>query len=70
MVAQFADSPEFQRLLAGNDRVDLARVALEIGRDAYPDIDIEAYVERIDAPRGPGAAGSSRTQWSLKSSAR
>ncbi len=48
MVAQFADSPEFQRLLAGNDRVDLARVALEIGRDAYPDIDIEAYVERIE----------------------
>jgi regulator of sirC expression with transglutaminase-like and TPR domain len=48
VVAPFADSPEFQRLLAGNDRVDLARIALEIGRDAYPEIDVEAYVERID----------------------
>jgi regulator of sirC expression with transglutaminase-like and TPR domain len=44
----FADSPEFQRLLAGNDDVDLARIALEIGRDAYPDLDIEAYLKRID----------------------
>lgn len=43
----FADSPEFRRLLAGNDRVNLARVALEIGRDAYPDLEIEAYLERI-----------------------
>ena len=48
----FADSPEFQRLLAGNDHVDLARVALEIGRDAYPEIDIEAYLEKIRTPRG------------------
>jgi regulator of sirC expression with transglutaminase-like and TPR domain len=48
VVAPFADSPEFQRLLAGNDRADLARIALEIGRDAYPEIDVEAYIERID----------------------
>ena len=41
MAVQFADSPEFQRLLAGQNQVDLARVALEIGRDAYPEIDIE-----------------------------
>ena len=34
--APFADSPEFQRLLIGSNRVDLARIALEIGRDAYP----------------------------------
>jgi regulator of sirC expression with transglutaminase-like and TPR domain len=45
--APFADSPEFQRLLAGNGHVDLARIALEIGRDAYPEIDIEAYLVRI-----------------------
>jgi regulator of sirC expression with transglutaminase-like and TPR domain len=48
VVATFADSPEFQRLVAGDDHVDLSRIALEIGRDAYPEIDIEAYVGRID----------------------
>ena len=48
MVSPFADSPEFQRLLTGNDRVDVARIALEIGRDAYPEIDVDAYVERIE----------------------
>jgi regulator of sirC expression with transglutaminase-like and TPR domain len=47
VAVSFADSPEFRRLLAGNDRVNLARVALEIGRDAYPDIDIEAYLQKI-----------------------
>ena len=47
MAVPFADSPEFQRLLAGEDHVDLARVALEIGRDAYPEIDVEVYLERI-----------------------
>ncbi len=47
MAVSFAESPEFQRLLAGNDQVNLARVALEIGRDAYPEIEIEAYLERI-----------------------
>ena len=50
MVAfSFANSPEFQRLLAGNDQVNLARVALEIGHDAYPDIEIEAYLEKIQS---------------------
>jgi regulator of sirC expression with transglutaminase-like and TPR domain len=48
VVAPFANSPEFSRLLAGDDHVDLFRIALEIGRDAYPEIDIEDYVERID----------------------
>ncbi len=48
MPVPFSDSPEFQRLLTGDDQVDLARIALEIGRDAYPEIDIEAYLARID----------------------
>ena len=48
MPTPFADSPEFQRLIGGSKRVDIARVALEIGRDAYPEIDIEAYLARID----------------------
>ncbi len=48
MAAPFADSPEFQRLLAGHDHIDLARAALEIARDAYPEIDIEIYLDRIN----------------------
>jgi regulator of sirC expression with transglutaminase-like and TPR domain len=43
----FDDSPEFQRLLAGDGPVDLARIALEIARDAYPDLEIEPYLDRI-----------------------
>jgi regulator of sirC expression with transglutaminase-like and TPR domain len=45
--ASFPDSPEFQRLIAGKSKVHLARIALEIARDAYPDLEIEAYLARI-----------------------
>jgi regulator of sirC expression with transglutaminase-like and TPR domain len=48
MLPSFADSPEFQRLLNGNDDVNLVRVALEIGLDAYPDMEIEAYLDKIE----------------------
>jgi regulator of sirC expression with transglutaminase-like and TPR domain len=44
----FADSPEFQRLVQGADHVQLARIALEIARDAYPDLDVEAYLKKIE----------------------
>ena len=44
----FPDSPEFQRLLAGEGVVDLARIALEIARDAYPDLEVEPYLARIE----------------------
>ncbi len=47
MPAYFPESPEFQRLAAGANDVSLPRIALEIARDAYPDIDIEAYLARI-----------------------
>jgi regulator of sirC expression with transglutaminase-like and TPR domain len=43
----FADSPEFRRLAAGERPVDLARIALEIAADAYPALDLEAYLARI-----------------------
>ncbi len=64
MPAPFRDSPEFQRLLEGDDRADLTRIALEIARDAQPelDIDIGTQVTRIDAladrvrPRCPKGA--------------
>jgi regulator of sirC expression with transglutaminase-like and TPR domain len=43
----FQNSPEFRRLLEGA-RVDLPRVALEIASDAYPGLDIDAYLSRIN----------------------
>ena len=55
MPAYFPESPEFQRLAAGASDVSLPRIALEIARDAYPDIDIEAvnfaaeYKDRVFA---------------------
>ncbi|GAC1450803.1 MAG: SirB1 family protein [Isosphaeraceae bacterium] len=42
------ESPEFQRILRGDPRADLVRVAMEIARDAYPDLDPEPYLSRID----------------------
>src|ERR1700690_482855 len=46
--SRFTDSPEFQRLVAGANQVHLARIALEIARDAHPDLDIESYLQRIE----------------------
>jgi regulator of sirC expression with transglutaminase-like and TPR domain len=43
----FAHSPEFERLAAGEQNVAIARVALEFARDAYPALDIEAYLKKI-----------------------
>ena len=48
MSLAFADSPEFRRLIKGATDVRLDRIALEIVRDAYPDLDVEAYVSRIE----------------------
>jgi regulator of sirC expression with transglutaminase-like and TPR domain len=44
----FADSPEFARLLGGAPDADLTRLALEIARDAYPDLDPDRYLRAID----------------------
>lgn len=44
----FADSPEFRKLLARDSQPDLIRVALEIARDAYPELEIESYLLRVD----------------------
>lgn len=49
MRAPFAESPEFQRLVQGQPGTDLTRIALEIARDAYPDLDPEPYLTQIDA---------------------
>ncbi len=48
MRSPFADSPEFRNLLAGETRVSLPRIALEIARDAYPKLDVDAQLARID----------------------
>jgi regulator of sirC expression with transglutaminase-like and TPR domain len=59
----FDHSPEFRRLVAGERRVALARIALEIAADAYPGLDVESYLARIAAlaervrPRCPRSAG-------------
>ena len=50
----FAESPEFRRLVAGEHPVSLARIALEIAADAYPDLDVEALP---GAHRRAGRAG-------------
>jgi regulator of sirC expression with transglutaminase-like and TPR domain len=44
----FAESPEFQRLLRGDSEADLVRIALEVARDAYPELDPEPYIARIE----------------------
>ncbi len=44
----FANSPEFRRLVDGETGVSLPRIALEMARDAYPSLDIDAYLARID----------------------
>lgn len=49
MTAPFRDSPEFLRLLAGEQQADLTRMALEIARDVHPGLDIDAQLARIDA---------------------
>ncbi len=48
MPAQFHDSPEFQKLLAGASRPSLIRIALEIALDAYPYLDIELYLSKAE----------------------
>jgi regulator of sirC expression with transglutaminase-like and TPR domain len=43
----FPESPEFQKLLEEKDRPSLARIALEIARDAYPELDFNRYLDEL-----------------------
>ncbi len=60
---RFSQSPEFLRLIAGESRVDLARIALELAADAYPGLDIRDYRDQIAElaerirPRCPKSVG-------------
>ncbi len=44
-----ADEPEFQRLLFGDEDVDLPRLLLELARDAYPGLDAAPCLAQLDA---------------------
>ena len=62
----FADSPEFRRLLGGETCVSLPRIALEIARDAYPKLDIDGHLARID---GLARRVADRCSWPAKTKA-
>jgi len=49
MRASGPSSPEFDRVIGGESRPDLARVALEIAGDFHPDLDVDAELARITA---------------------
>ncbi|MDR3636870.1 MAG: transglutaminase-like domain-containing protein [Isosphaeraceae bacterium] len=49
MRSPFAHSPEFQRLLKGEAETDLFRIALEIARDLYPELDLAHYEQVVSA---------------------
>ncbi len=49
MRSPFAQSPEFLKLLQRDPGADLTRIALEIARDEYPDLDAESYLQKIEA---------------------
>ena len=58
------DSPEFARLVGGDDGADLERIALEIARDAHPGLDFGPSLARLDGladrarPRIPDGSGT------------
>jgi regulator of sirC expression with transglutaminase-like and TPR domain len=45
---RFPESPEFQRLIEGVEHLSLIRIALEIARDVYPQLDVDHYLARVD----------------------
>lgn len=49
MRERFPASPEFRRLLRGDESADLVRINLEIARDADPEVDDEAALRTLDA---------------------
>lgn len=48
MPPPFSDSPEFFRLLRGDDAIDLPRLALEFAADAYPQLQPVRYLAQLD----------------------
>lgn len=75
MRSTFPPSPEFERMLRGEPRPSRDRVALEIARDAHPELCVDAYVEHVDRlarrarercrPGAPTAAALRQLNWLL-----
>ena len=71
----FSESPEFQRLLRGDEAVDLVVINLEVARDVDPELDPAACLAAIDAianrvrPRCPADASAAQVieqiNWAL-----
>lgn len=49
MAQEQPQNPEFERLLGGDPEADVTRIALELARDVYPDLDTAYYLDAIDA---------------------
>jgi regulator of sirC expression with transglutaminase-like and TPR domain len=49
MSRRFAESPEFNRLLRGDESASLTRLAFELARDAYPRLETQSYLDRIES---------------------
>ncbi len=45
----FARDEHFRRLIGGEPAIDLVAVNLEIARDAYPDLEIDRTIDRIES---------------------
>jgi regulator of sirC expression with transglutaminase-like and TPR domain len=45
---RFHDSPEFERLLEDAESPNLLRIALELARDVYPELEIDLYLDKVD----------------------
>lgn len=71
----YPPSPEFERVVSGEDRPRLDRVAFEIARDAHPDLNIDEYLAKIDEladrvrarcrPQAPQRAVLDQINWAL-----
>ena len=49
----YAGDPEFSRLLRREPAINLQRVALEIARDEYPELDVDRYMNWFDEAARP-----------------
>ncbi|MFO0889283.1 MAG: transglutaminase-like domain-containing protein [Isosphaeraceae bacterium] len=75
MSDRFQESPEFHKLLAGEPRPNLLAIALEIARDAYPELDTARYVGEVDrladrirgrcGPKAKSRAVLGQVNWAL-----
>lgn len=66
---QPSDDPFARAVNVADEAIDLARVALLIARDEYPDLDIQAYLTRLDTMAGqlaPRLQGITRAEDAIR----